>query len=119
MKISRPRMLSTTTLCLFCFLQSVSMLQGQTAPPGEARVSLDRVTSSIDLPNGLEIRDGNARIQITALRDDALRIRVSRTQTLPEDASWAVLASARTSSASVTADPAKDKAGFHTKLLQV
>jgi len=112
-------MLSTTTLCLFCFLQSVSMLQGQTTPPGEARVSLDRVTSSIDLPNGLEIRDGNARIQITALRDDALRIRVSRTQTLPEDASWAVLASARTSSASVTADQAKDKAGFHTKLLQV
>jgi alpha-glucosidase len=120
MKISRLWILATTTLSLFCFFQNASMALGQAAAPAStSRATLDRMTSSKALPNGVEIRDGSASVQITALRDDVLRIRVSRTQTLPEDASWAVLASARTSTVAVTADEGKDKVGFHTKLLQV
>ncbi len=42
-------------------------------------------------------------MQITALRDDVLRIRASGTGVLPEDASWAVLPEAR--SASVEREP--------------
>src|SRR5580704_13197520 len=118
MKMSRFWMLATT-LCLFCFFKSPSVVLGQAAPPSESHTSLDRVTGSKALPNGLEVRDGEARVQITALRDDVLRIRVSRTQTLPEDASWAALPSARSSSAAATVDEAKEKVGFHTKLLQV
>ena len=100
MKISRCLLLTATVLCSFCLLQSAPAARGQTVAATNP-VSLDRVTSAKALPNGMEIRDGSARIQITALRDDVLRIRVSRTQTLPEDASWAVLASARTSTAPV------------------
>src|SRR3984885_1305147 len=119
MKISRSWKLATTTLCLFCFFKSPSLVLGQAAPQSKSHASLDRVTRSKALPNGLEIRDGEARVQITALRDDVLRVRVSRSQTLPEDASWAVLASARTSSAAVTVDEAGGKVGFHTRLLQL
>ena len=41
-------------------------------------------------------------MQITALRDDVLRMRVGPAGALPEDASWAVLPASRTSSVSVT-----------------
>ena len=37
------------------------------------------------------MHDGRLVMQITALRDDVLRIRASGTGVLPEDASWAVL----------------------------
>jgi len=59
-------------------------------------VRLDRVTASRPTPNGIEIRSGTAVIEITALRDDVLRVRVGAEGQLPEDASWAVLPSART-----------------------
>ena len=59
----------------------------------------NRVTS---LPNGIDIRSADAHEQITALRDDVLRVRIVRGGALPEDASWAVLPDARTSSVTVT-----------------
>jgi alpha-glucosidase len=50
-----------------------------------------------------------------ALRDDVLRVRAWKDDAIPEDASWAVLPAARTSSVPVIAEPH----GFATKQLRV
>ena len=59
------------------------------------------------------------REQITALRDDVLRVRIVRSGAFPEDASWAVLPDARTSSVTVTPEITSTSAGFHTSALRV
>src|SRR5438270_13179212 len=58
-------------------------------------LALDRVTASKALDNGIELHSGNAVMQITALRDDVLRVRAGPDGTWPEDAAWVVLAEAR------------------------
>ena len=58
---------------------------------------------------------GNATLQVTALRDDVLRVRMWQGGTPPEDASWAVLPQARTSTVAVTAEAH----GFATRALRV
>ena len=42
------------------------------------------------LANGIEASNGSTRMQVTALTDSIVRVRVSRSGSLPEDASWAV-----------------------------
>jgi alpha-glucosidase len=71
------------------------------------------------LPNGIAVRSAGLHEQITALRDDVLRIRIWRGETPPEDASWAVLAEARHASVSVSVDNAANRAGFRTHDLAV
>jgi alpha-glucosidase len=70
---------------------------------------------STPLSNGIQISNAGVTVQITALRDDVLRVRATHTAVLPEDASWAVLPSSRTASVKVIADPN----GFHTSALKV
>ncbi|MGB8030408.1 MAG: TIM-barrel domain-containing protein [Terracidiphilus sp.] len=82
-------------------------------------VRLDRVSSSRATTSGLEIRSGGATIQITALRGDVLRIRVGRAGELPEDASWAVLPSSRTSAIAVTPEATATSVGFKTAKLNI
>jgi len=82
-------------------------------------VRLDRVTASRPTSNGIEIRSGSAVIEITALRDDVLRVRVGAQGQLPEDASWAVLPSARTASVAVTPENSADAMGLKTAELPV
>ena len=70
------------------------------------------------LRNGAEARDGAARLRVTALSDDILRIRVAPNGRFGEDASWVVSADARRESVSV--QPLADKAsGFRTAHLTV
>ena len=73
------------------------------------------VTSAEPLRNGLLLRAGDAVEQITALRDDVVRVRLSRTGTLPEDASWAVLPEARAASASIQPVNNSEEVGFRTE----
>ncbi len=80
---------------------------------------LDRVTASRAISNGIEIRSGAAIMQITALRDNVLRVRVGPTGQLPEDASWAVLPSSRTASVAVTPQSNSTHLGFKTAKLLV
>jgi alpha-glucosidase len=82
-------------------------------------VRLDRVTASRPTSNGIEIRSSTAVIQITALRDDVLRVRVGAQGQLPEDASWAVLPSARTASIAVIPENSAEAVGFKTAKLHV
>jgi alpha-glucosidase len=105
---------------LGCFGMSVPGVSAQSATAAKGDlISLNRATSTAALPNGLELRDGEARIQITALREDVLRIRVSKTGKMPEDASWAVLPGSRTSSVATAYRAEGGKTGFSTKALQV
>lgn len=80
---------------------------------------LDRVTASRPISNGIEIHSGTAILQITAVRDDVLRVRVGPTGQLPEDASWAVLPASRTSSSPVTPESSSADVGFKTAKLRV
>ena len=65
--------------------------------------------------SGLTAVADGVSLQVNALRDDVLRVRMWKGDAVPEDASWAVLADARTSSVPVTADAR----GFSTKALRV
>jgi alpha-glucosidase len=104
--------------CLFFTLQPLAVLQGQTAPPSGSFV-FEHANAFSALQNGVTISDGDASEEITALRDDVLRIRISRQRKLAEDASWAVLAQARHSSVAVSPDITAEHYGFRTRSLIV
>jgi alpha-glucosidase len=98
--------------CLFVtvvvtFSSAIVLAQARAMPGSPGQVT--------GLPNGIEVSRGEVHEQITALRDDVLRIRVWRGSQAPEDASWAVLPSARHASTPVAAD----RNGFHTSALAV
>jgi alpha-glucosidase len=106
------------TAALFVIGQPRSLLYGQTGSAPDL-FAFDHATASSALPNGMEIRDGDASEEITALRDDVLRIRIVRKKPMPEDASWAVLAETRRSSVAVMPDVTVEHFGFRTKSLGV
>jgi alpha-glucosidase len=104
----------------FGLLFSAAMAQtNPAAGTDSAFVRLDRVTASRAIPHGIEIRCGTALMQITALRDDVLRMRVGAGGQMPEDASWAVLASARAAGVAVNAEESAAAVGFRTAKLRV
>ena len=80
---------------------------------------LQSVTGNKSLENGIEIQSGNAVMQITALRDDVLRVRIGAQGSLPEDASWAVLPDSRSAKASVSQEEDSASVGFYTAALRV
>jgi alpha-glucosidase len=107
---------------LFVILFSAATSQAKPAAETQQKqgfVRLDRVTASRATANGIEIRSGLAVLQITALRDDVLRVRVGADGQLPEDASWAVLAAARTATVAVTPETSTTTVGFKTAKLHV
>jgi alpha-glucosidase len=71
------------------------------------------------LPNGLEMRRGEMVLQVLALRDDVMRVRLARSRELPEDASWAVPGEIRRQAVEVIPEAARDAAGFRSKSLRV
>ncbi len=66
-------------------------------------------------PQGFQAAAGEMSLQVSALREDVLRVRMWKGSVVPEDASWAVLSSERTSSVRVT----PEAHGFSTKQLRV
>jgi alpha-glucosidase len=82
-------------------------------------LTLNAVSSSKPLKSGIEIYSGPALVQILALRDDVLRIRIAATGRLPEDASWAVLTEPRTQQVDVTPDDSATSVGFRTTALRI
>src|SRR5215472_14584426 len=92
---------------------------GAQSSSSQAPVMVDAVTASEVLQDGLQIQAGPAALRITALRDDIIRVRISPSATLPEDASWAVLPESRSKTVSVR--PMQDPAsvGFRTAALDV
>ena len=113
---------------LFAFYCGVILVlgsaQAQTAATSQPGVTLEAVTGfkprhdGIDIQTGA-IQSGSASLSITALRDDILRVRIAPGNTLPEDASWAVLPGPR--GKSVDVQPLQDAAsvGFRTAAVEV
>ena len=66
------------------------------------------------LPNGIEVLSGGVHEKVIALRDDVVRIRIWRGKTAPEDASWAVLPTSRSSTVTVKAQDSGHTCGFRT-----
>src|SRR5437879_1627092 len=105
-------------LIYFFFLVETSALWAQ-AGFGDTLVQLKHVTSFASLPDGIDVRSGDARMQILALRPEVVRIRVSRSPQLAEDASWAVLKEASQSRAAVKPVETAEEVGFQTDKLRV
>src|SRR5580658_4761182 len=111
----RPGLLHIFIVLSFAF---APLLWGQSDPVDSA-LQLNHLTSFTALPNGIDLRDGSARMQILALREDVVRIRVSRSNQFAEDASWAVLQEARQSRVAVKPSGTPDEVGFQTQVLRV
>src|SRR5271170_2965810 len=99
---------------LFLFALASTLLHAQ-----NPSFVLDHVTGFSSLPSSLEVQSGDAREQITALRDDLLRIRIAPDGKMPEDASWAVSVENRHSSVPVTPVVSSTSVGFRTRALIV
>jgi alpha-glucosidase len=79
----------------------------------EGRVAVaQRITAGA---HGITATDDGTTLQVNALRDDILRVRMWKGDAVPEDASWAVLPASRTSSVTITSEPH----GFATRSLRV
>jgi alpha-glucosidase len=104
---------------LFLLFASTPSLQGQSGSEDVTANLLNHLTSFTALPNGIDLRDGDARMQILALRENVVRIRVSRSNQFAEDASWAVLQEARQSRVAVKPSGTPDEVGFQTQVLRV
>lgn len=113
----RRRILVVWTVLFSALIQQHSLRA--VAQQKAAFVRLDRVTASHALANGIEVRSGTAIMQVTALRDDIVRVRVGPAGQLPEDASWAVLPSSRTASMNVSPESNGSTVGFKTAKLHV
>src|SRR5580658_10389238 len=110
----------------FAFLSVTFVLLFMTSRSFPAQASgadkvfvLDHATAFSPLANGVAVECGAAREEIIALRDNVIRVRIGRSGTMPEDASWAVLASARQSRANVVAESSATTIGFRTPALTV
>jgi alpha-glucosidase len=99
---TRPRRLSACVLC--ATLASPLFAQTPASLPSSAHTS-----------SGLQLSDTTLTLRVDALRADVLRVRLYPNHHPSEDASWAVLPSARTASIAVTSEPA----GFSTADLRV
>src|SRR3984893_8118952 len=67
------------------------------------------------MPAGMTMTSNGVTLEVTALRDDVLRVRMWKGNAAPEDASWAILPAARSSRVAVVAEPH----GFATGKLRV
>ncbi len=87
--------------------------------PSKIPLLLNVLSGAKPLDNGIQLQSGDAVIQVTALTEDVLRIRIGLNGQLPEDASWAVLPEARRQSAKVVREDTPDNVGFRTTLVRV
>ncbi len=68
---------------------------------------------------GAELQSGSLRVQVSAIADDILRVRISAAAEFPEDASWVVPAELRDAGVEVQPWSQADAAGFSTAKLSV
>jgi alpha-glucosidase len=113
------------TMCRFCAFLVMCVAPGWTvllawqAPQRAEVLILDHGTSFVARADGVDIEDGSTREEITAMRDDVIRIRIGRNAKMPEDASWAVLPEALHSRTHVIPESSAASFGFRTKSMQV
>ena len=114
-------------LLMLAAARIVAQTGGQTNPSGGGEPGIHASTVGVIQPfcfsskvsvtalsNGVELREANDILRITALRDDVLRVQIANAGKLPEDASWAVLPQSRAASVNVTPETTPVVAGFRT-----
>src|ERR1700712_2614706 len=94
---------------------STSVCLAQAPPSNASRAAGSGAAKLQPLLNGLRVEASDSTMEVTALRNDLLRVRISHKAPLPEDASWAVLPASRTARVHVTSEAA----GFSTSALRV
>lgn len=82
------------------------------APLFPSPAAAQKFTSAYD---GLTVTSSGVTLEVTALREDVLRVRMWRGDAVPEDASWAVLPPSRISRVGVVGEAH----GFQTSKLRV
>jgi alpha-glucosidase len=110
---------SISAALFLCLAPARPVAHAQPAPKNETVLMLDHATGFSALPNGIMIEDGAAREQITALRDNVIRVRIASDGTMPEDSSWAVQPDALHSRVNVTPEVSAGLVGFRTAALDV
>jgi alpha-glucosidase len=113
-------MRSPMTIAALLFGVLAGSVAAQTLPADSSPVVPGAIIHHDALPNGISFTTANGFMEhVEALHDNVLRVRISRTQELPEDASWAVLPESRSSSVVVIAEDGVDTIGFRTGKLHV
>src|SRR4029077_12372331 len=87
------------------------------APPSP--YVLNVFTGASNVSNGVQVKSNDAIVEVRALSDDVLRVRVGLNGHMPEDASWAVSTEVRQSSVTVTPESDAAAVGFRTSNLRV
>ena len=116
---ARPLLAVVFAVAISSYFLSASAHAAPSHEASHGAMTLDHVTGSKPLDNGVELHSGRSVMVITALRDDVLRVRVGPEGRLPEDASWAVLPETRTAKVTVTATHDAGSIGFKTSKLVV
>jgi alpha-glucosidase len=102
-----------------CLASSVLILHAQQAPGKQELLVLDRATGFTALADGIAVADGSVREEITAVRDNVIRVRIAPSGTMPENASWAVLPDALHGQIKVTPESSAMSFGFRTAALDI
>jgi alpha-glucosidase len=97
------------------FVRLLAVFALAASAPLQSRAATLPASDIEHLPNGVEARNAAILMQVTALTDSIIRVRIARGSQFPEDASWAVPARVRRQSVPVVAIPD----GFRTKALIV
>jgi len=93
---------------------------GQARQPDSAPVVPGKLVHLEPLANGIHFTTANGFVEeVTALRDDVLRVRISRSNQLPEDVSWDVLPESHKASVATVNQDSADAVGFRTAKLHV
>jgi alpha-glucosidase len=112
--------LCVAVLCSVSALGHGLGVQSQPVPATAGALSwLGSVTGTRTLPNGIEVRAGEAALRVEALREDVLRVRIVPDGKWQEDASWAVVPGRVKAQAAVTSFADAQSVGFDTKALKV
>ena len=95
---------------LFAAASLVALAASASAQPISAQA-----VATARLPNGIATAANGTQLQVAALTDSIIRVRIAKAGQFPEDASWAVPAAVRRQSVAVSAGPD----GFQTKAIAV
>jgi alpha-glucosidase len=89
--IARPAVKSVATLL---FRLSVTLLAAALLSwpaPAQGWHHIGQVQTVANLPDGIELTAGQAKVRITAFRENIIRVRVAPKGTFPKDISWAAI----------------------------
>ena len=113
------RKFCSVSVALLFYLSASSLIHAQQASGTQELLVLDHATGFTALPDGVAVAEGRAREEITAVRDNVIRVRIAPGGTMSEDVSWAVLPDALHNQVKVTPESSETSFGFRTAALDI